>query len=179
MALPEIPVTDTLLHRLAAEAEIRNLHARYARGVDRRDWESVRACYHPGAIDWHGSYRGDRDGFIDWVRARHAAIDHAVHFLGQVWFDWQGPDRCRTESYFIASRRVADSAGELRDEVITGRYLDLFEARAGVWAIAAREVVYDLAQAFPVAATLPATIGLLGRRDASDPGLQRGADRQE
>lgn len=156
---------DPTLDRLLAEAEIRNLQAAYARGVDRRDWDAVRACYHPDATDWHGSYRGGRDGFIDWVSARHATIQQAVHFLGQSWFDWKGPELCHVESYFLATRRM-----DGRDEAITGRYLDRFERRDNAWAIAERAVVYDLVQSFPIAAVLPVTQGLHGRRDGTDPG---------
>ena len=34
---------------LVARERIRDVIHRYARGVDRRDYELVRSCYHPGA----------------------------------------------------------------------------------------------------------------------------------
>jgi SnoaL-like domain len=158
--------------RLLAEAEIRNLLARYARSVDRRDWEAVRDCYFPDAEDWHGAYRGGRDGFIDWVRARHAETRRSVHFLGNVHFEWLSPVSVLVETYFIALKRQADpqdSGGRARDDMVIGRYLDHFERRVGRWAVAAREVVYDLTQKSWAEGDEPAMAGQLGRRDSGDP----------
>jgi hypothetical protein len=42
------------VQRLVDEAEVRNVHLRYCRGLDRRDWELVESCYHPDAIEYHG-----------------------------------------------------------------------------------------------------------------------------
>ncbi len=158
--------------RLLAEAEIRRQLALYARSVDRRDWEAVRGCYFPDAEDWHGSYRGGRDGFIDWVSARHAETRRSVHFLGNVHVEWLSPDSALVETYFMALRREADpqdSGGRSRDDTVIGRYLDHFERRAGRWAVVAREVVYDLTRTSWAEGDEPAMAGQLGRRDSGDP----------
>ena len=55
------------LDDLIDREQIRDVIYRYARGVDRRDYELVRSCYHPNATDDHGSYKGDVDGFITWL----------------------------------------------------------------------------------------------------------------
>ena len=47
------------LQQLIDRQEIRDCMARYARGVDRNDWEAVRDTYHPDAYDDHGDYKGD------------------------------------------------------------------------------------------------------------------------
>ena len=44
--------------------EIEDCLLRYVRGVDRKNWELVRAAYHPDAHDDHGNYQGGIDGFI-------------------------------------------------------------------------------------------------------------------
>ena len=158
--------------RLLAETEIRGQLARYARSVDRRDWEAVRDCYFHDAEDWHGAYRGGRDGFIEWVRARHAGTKRAVHFLGNMHFEWLSPASALVETYFIALKREADpqdNGGRSRDDMVIGRYLDHFEQRAGRWAVAAREVVYDLTQKSWAEGDEPAMVGQLGRRDSRDP----------
>ena len=52
------------LRRLLDEEAIKKVHLRYCRGIDRRDWELLRSCYHPDALDDHGDYVGGVDGFI-------------------------------------------------------------------------------------------------------------------
>jgi hypothetical protein len=57
------------LDRLADQQEVRDVIYRYCRGIDRRDYDLVRACYHADATDDHGDYRGGVDGFITYVMA--------------------------------------------------------------------------------------------------------------
>ena len=42
------------LQMLIDEAAIKKVHLRYCRGIDRMDWDLIRSCYHPDAIDDHG-----------------------------------------------------------------------------------------------------------------------------
>jgi len=42
------------LQRLVDKDQIRDLMSRYARGVDRGDWDLVRDTYHTDATDDHG-----------------------------------------------------------------------------------------------------------------------------
>ena len=51
--------------RLGDEQAIRDVLARYWRGIDRRDPELVLGTYHPGAYDDHGYYKGPVEGFVD------------------------------------------------------------------------------------------------------------------
>src|SRR5215210_6467344 len=69
-------MTDDI-RRLIDRAGIQDLMARYARSVDRRDWDAVRSTFHPDAHDDHGDYKGDVDGFITWVSERHAKISQS------------------------------------------------------------------------------------------------------
>jgi hypothetical protein len=46
---------------------------RYARGVDRVDRDLLRSCYHPGAIDDHGRYLGDVEGFMSYAQGPWSA----------------------------------------------------------------------------------------------------------
>ncbi|WP_269138841.1 nuclear transport factor 2 family protein [Paraburkholderia hospita] len=39
------------LQRLLYIEAIKDVHARYRRGIDRMDWDIARPCYHPDAID--------------------------------------------------------------------------------------------------------------------------------
>ena len=66
---------DDKLQRLIDKDEIRDLISRYARGVDRADWDLVRDTYHPDATDDHGDYKGEWEGLSSLpgiaLRAQH------------------------------------------------------------------------------------------------------------
>lgn len=47
---------------LADKQEITEVLYRYARAVDRKDFDSVALCYFDDAIDNHGGYIGTVDG---------------------------------------------------------------------------------------------------------------------
>ena len=64
--LSERTIKVTYTHdELASMAEIRNLQERYCRGIDRTDPDLLRTVYWEEAIDEHGSFRGDREEYID------------------------------------------------------------------------------------------------------------------
>lgn len=77
---------ELTLQRLIDREHIRDVMARYARGVGRADWGAVRDTYHDDAYDDHGDYKGDVEGFIEFGRAHR--IIGAVHA-----FSWSLPER--------------------------------------------------------------------------------------
>lgn len=131
---------DPELQRLVDESAIRRLLARYSRAIDRRDYELLRTCYHHDAIDEHGHYDGDVDGFVEFLESRPPAPFEA-HFLGNTLIDLDG-DRADAETYCLALRRFPDEAGEQRDRFQHVRYHDRLEKRDGEWRIAHRIVSY-------------------------------------
>jgi hypothetical protein len=148
----DMPVDDAqALRRLLDEQQIRDAMSRYARGVDRGDWDLVRSAYHPDAHDEHGDYKGGIDGFIDWLDARFAGADNSMHFLGQMLVEFRGPDIALVETYFVSRRLSApgerDTAdtrpGDALAREAWGRYVDRFERRAGAWKVAHRTVVLE------------------------------------
>lgn len=157
---------------LMARVKIQDALLRYARGVDRKDWDMVRGSFHPDAIDSHGEFLGNSEEFIDWVTRRHAKIPFSVHFLGNCLIDFLGDDAAAVETYFIAMQRRetaqngAPATGT--DVEIFGRYCDRFEKRDGAWKIAGRKVVYDGSRTQPSTDHLRDPVGIAGRRDASD-----------
>jgi hypothetical protein len=172
------------LGELVARREIEDCLLRYARGVDRRDWDCVRTTYHADAQDWHGEFKGSVDGFIAWVDARHAAVPFSMHFLGNCLVEFIDDVTAAVETYFVAIQRreVAPGGGEQpkpgTDIEVFGRYCDRFEQRGGVWRVADRQVVYDSTRSQPSTNHLRKIVGAAGRRDGSDPvfGLHPQAD---
>lgn len=160
------------ISQLLARQEIHDTLLRYARGVDRRDWESVRACFHPDAIDSHGNFLGNPEDFIEWVKERHADVPFAMHFLGNCLIEFIDDDTAAVETYFVAIQRREKTDTDEKtcgtDAEIFGRYCDRFEKRAEEWRVADRKVVYDSARILPSTNHLRDPVGIGGRRDFSD-----------
>jgi hypothetical protein len=130
------------VQRLLDEAAIRRVHLNYCRGIDRRDWELVRSCYHADAVDYHGPFEGGVDAFIEWAVERMELVVSA-HFVGNQIVDVDG-DVAWHEAYNVVFlRRPAAADSPAVDVVINVRYLDRMERRDGCWRIADRLVVHD------------------------------------
>jgi hypothetical protein len=161
---------DPKLQKLVDEAEIRQVHIRYCRGIDRMDWDLVRSCYHPDAIDRHGAYEGGAEGFIDWAVKLLPNFESTMHFTGNQYVNVNGnvafaEHYCRA---FHRTKAVGDTPAT--DWVVNIRYVDRFEKRNGEWRIADRMVVFDSERVDPVtSSSAPLSNPQFGRRDRSDP----------
>jgi hypothetical protein len=173
------------LDRIDDRLEIQSVLYRYARGVDRRDWDLVRSTYHPDGYDDHGTYKGGIDGFIASLVKRHATVEQSMHVLANCLIEFTGPEGALVETYFSTYQRLSPAAGEARraylrggairdDEAVEGtvygRYVDKFERRDGAWRVAHRTVVFEVYKGSPA----PAGGGLAAgwaraTRDGNDP----------
>lgn len=124
-------------------SEIYAVLVRYCRGVDRRDQEMIRSTYHADAYDDHGSYKGDLDGFIQFVEEEvYSRFRTTMHKLGQALIEIEG-DEANAETYAICHHVGAEQGVDATDSVMGIRYLDRFERRAGEWRIARRELRWE------------------------------------
>ena len=80
------------LQVLVAEAEIGRVTARYCRAIDRMDEALLRSCYHPGATDEHGSFRGDVDEYVTWVWRLLERYRSTMHLIGNQLVELDAPD---------------------------------------------------------------------------------------
>ena len=171
--------------RVEDRMAIQDVLYRYARGVDRRDWDLVRSVYHPDATDDHGGYHGGVDGLLEYLRARHERIEQSLHVITNCLIEFDGPDGALVESCFVTFQRVLPDAGQVRHRYRTsrplgdgeavqgqaaGRYVDRLERRDGAWRIARRTTVYEVYRGEPA----PVGGGLepgwtQARRDGHDP----------
>lgn len=140
------------LQRLLDKDEIRDLMARYCRGVDRADWDLVRSTYHSDAYDDHGDYKGSIDGFIAFATSRTGGATQVMHFLGECLIEFAGRDVAVAETYFFTAHTLGPEAqrqygasGKGGPVQLShyGRYADRVERRDGVWRIAHRIVVFE------------------------------------
>jgi len=160
---------------LGDEQAIRDVLARYWRGIDRQDPELVLGTYHPGAYDDHGYYKGPVEGFVETLRPGvWSYFANTQHFAGNVQIDLRGPDRARAESYAVAHHirrgaRAGEGAGGDDDLVYGLRYVDDFERRGGEWRIARRVCAWDWHRIDPVGGIpLPASY-FRGHHSKEDP----------
>lgn len=136
----------SVLTELVAKERIRDVLCRYSRGVDRKDFEMVRSCYHPDATDDHGEYSGGIEGFIEYVQRAVARYAGTFHLLGNMIIEVDGPV-AHAETYSLALHRLPPRPGKLnRDITLVLRYVDVLEERDGHWRISKRVCTYDWAR---------------------------------
>ena len=128
------------LDELVARAEVADVLARYVRGADRGDWDLVRSCYHPDAVDDHGLYRGGVEGLMAFLQDVSGRFTATTHHLGNQLVEVHG-DAARAETSCLAWYRTAAGGGRTVAQGL--RYLDRLERRDGRWAISERTVVLD------------------------------------
>ena len=138
------------LAELADRIAIQDSIARYARAVDRSDWDGIRAEYHSDASDDHGEYKGDLDGLIAYLQELLGPSINGMHFLGNCLIEFIGEGVALVETYFISQRLrppTTEDQGWASGDAICrlgwGRYIDRYELRDGVWKVAMRQVVMD------------------------------------
>lgn len=130
------------IQRLLDKEEIRDVLYRMCRAVDRLDDDLLASLYHPGAMEDHGGYFGDADGFRASLHESVPNFYQRVHHtLGAINIELDG-DVAHTESYFMTGGPLVGE-GPTRVRTIYGRYVDEFERRDGEWRITQRLVVKD------------------------------------
>jgi hypothetical protein len=129
--------------------EIQHLMACYARGIDRRQLDLVKKCFHDDAVVNYGYFIGDTAGLMEWLKTPLMNTSNSAHLLGNSYMEFDG-DVAAVETYAQPSLFLAEPAGDKRQDItVWMRYLDRFERREGRWAIAERVCVFDWGHANP------------------------------
>jgi hypothetical protein len=161
------------LRRLLDEEAIKKVHLRYCRGIDRMDWDLVRSCYHPDALDDHGEFVGDIEAFIEYGKANLPTFLSTSHCICNQLVEVDG-DTAFAEHYGIAYHRLpAGEDGLEKDWIATIRYIDRFERRDSEWRIAHRRSIVDSDRVTVVSETLIPRGSMAGSRDRNDPSYER------
>ncbi len=127
---------------MLARQEIRDVLARYARGVDRADRALLESCYHDDAIEEHGpNYSGPAMEYIAGAIDRLRQMGDMAHYLCQSHIELDG-DTAWVETYVITFARFAGDDGAV-DTLTGGRICDRFERRGSEWRIAHRRIAFD------------------------------------
>lgn len=133
----------TQLDKLLSRVAIEEVLVAYARGNDRLDADLLLSCFWPESTHKHGGFNGKSIDFINFAVKKVGELKYAAHHISNISIEVEG-DRAFSECYYFAHhRRVkADGSGE-EDAFFEGRYIDLFERRAGVWKIIRRRGLSD------------------------------------
>src|SRR5215470_4916112 len=117
---------------LSAREAIRAVLYRYARGVDRADLELLKSCYHPEAVDAHWTFIGNAHEFAEEILEPHQMGDLPLlkHLITNILIELDG-DRAFVESSFLCMVELPYDEGPRPHLTSHGRYLDVFECRAG------------------------------------------------
>ncbi len=148
---------NATIQRLADRAAIQDALARYARGVDRRNWDCLLSAFHPGAPVDQGDYKGTIEGMVETMKVRHGQINQAAHLIANCLIEFDSVDGAVVETYFLALLRSGTLPPEMRQALLgeraaapgeidlqsLGRYVDRFERRAGDWRIARRVCIAE------------------------------------
>ena len=152
-----MPDADRALRELVEKQAIREVLARYCRGLDRMDREMARSVWWDGGTAFYdGIFEGTGHGFIEWVWEAHAAMERHSHQITNVLIeldldDDSGKGRAISEAYVtVVLWTLPDAAGNQIEIVGRGRYLDRWLKRAGVWAIEHRTHLLDMSTSYPL-----------------------------
>ena len=91
------------LEALHDKIEIHELLARYARGVDSKNWDIWKAVFTPDAtIDYSsaGAVVGSRDEVAAWLEQGLSSVPMTQHFISNIEVDLQG-DRAHARAMFF------------------------------------------------------------------------------
>jgi len=119
---------------------------RYARAVDRCDWEGVSLCFHEDAFFHHGAYHGGVEGLILDMQQRHASIDSSTHYIANILVDVLDEETALSEAYALCylRRKAEQDDGVQVRSMVRCRYLDKCRPdELGRWRIAKRMTVFD------------------------------------
>jgi SnoaL-like domain len=189
-------MSETLENKVQAildRQEIEQVLMLYCRAIDRMDYELLKSVYHPDGTDDHGSFCGNAHEFAKVIMASLAeVVIDGMHTVTHCAIDVQGKF-ATSEAYYWAyqmcpggNAKVAAFFGERYAEAVKkqglldknhdffcgGRYIDLFEKRAGSWKILRRKITNEWNVVQPCTRITDqghiAAFNLPGRRDRQD-----------
>ena len=133
-------VDERAVQKLLDRAAIADLILRYARAVDRKDWDQVRACFAPDAYVDYGRFQGGAVEVFGNIRKAFKVFEHTMHFMEPRIIEIAG-DEATTETYGIAYHRMVHE-GKPKDLVIGMRYSDELVRRNDPWLFRRRTLEY-------------------------------------
>jgi hypothetical protein len=146
-----------ILKQALDEHLIRRVLLAYCQGVDRKNWDQVRSCYHDDAVDSHGAFTGSPAGLVKWMQGTHENVEYSMHVLTNTTVQFlDAGRRARAESYVVCYKTLSSAEGDafltglpVDEQVrrtVASRFIDVLEDRGNGWRIARRDVVLEFAR---------------------------------
>ncbi len=163
------------LELVAVKLAIGEALARYCRGIDRCDAETLKSAFWPEAVANYGEKDQKAHEWCDAVIVALKSMLRTQHAISNVLIEVDG-DRATAETYCRAYHEVETPKGR-QEMMVGGRYLDAFARRGGEWKILRRQYVMDFNQNAPSSSEwregMYAGLKVIGLRYPDDP-LYRG-----
>src|SRR5205085_11325475 len=122
---------------MTVREDVGDVILRYARWVDRRDWDLVRACFADEATVEGSRFSGPIDEYLAQLRPGVEAFPTTMHFMGNQLVEVDG-DRGTVETYAVAFHWKGEPAGsdDPGNLVVGVRYHDTVVRHGDGWLIA-------------------------------------------
>jgi len=148
MATPSDAAVQALLDR----AHIRDVILRYARGIDRRDWALVAACFVPGArVDYVFVPAAPIEDVIPAIRTALARFASTMHTMANQVIDFNG-DGADSETYAVCYHRIETPAPQLF--TVGMKYFDNLVRYGDEWRIGQRRITFEWQSTAPLGESL-------------------------
>lgn len=160
-------MSEMNLQALIDRQAITEVLYRYARALDRMDYEMALTVWHPDGLADYGPeiFQGTGHGFVDYCFEMHRGMIAHQHLIGNIMIELDG-DRAVSETYYNSSHQIPEG-DVVRQTMMCGRYLDRWSRRDGRWAIDSRITLADFDDIRVVTHAMTKPRGRRDRTDAS------------
>ena len=155
---------ESRLRELLHKREIHELLMRYCRGINRADRELIASCFHPDALDDHGTFTLSGPTIAEKLHAilnppaNEDTPSAGAFFIGNELVEIEG-NVAWAETYWISyGEQKRGGSGYLRARC--ARFLDRLERRDGQWRIAYRVVADEWSRVDAIVERSPDARGL-------------------
>lgn len=133
------------LDNVLVKQEITEQIYKYCRAMDRIDNDLANQCFHKDStVDYGGIFNGTGEEFVEWVSDIHQNyfLRHS-HQVTNITISFEGV-QAASESYLtLYLRSESEVEGKTKEQVLKGRYLDLWSYENNRWVIKKRRQITD------------------------------------
>ncbi len=151
------------IEKLIAHEAIAQKLYQYCYSLDEKNWSALQACFAPEHVHNHGTYRGDRDGFLHFVKLAAERFQASHHSISNLVVELDEDNlTASSKAYFNAMHRIdGKKISEMyffnneidevdSDWLVAGIYEDRWVFRDNEWLIIERNAKHICERVEPV-----------------------------